>query len=66
LGRQWDQARLVTTFMELVHGGRMPVTDLVTDVVDPAEVAAVFRRLDEGDPDILQALLRFPAAPDAT
>jgi hypothetical protein len=26
----------------------------------------VFRRLDEGDPDILQALLRFPAAPDAT
>jgi len=24
----------------------------------------VFRRLDAGDPDILQAVLRFPAAPD--
>jgi 2-desacetyl-2-hydroxyethyl bacteriochlorophyllide A dehydrogenase len=66
LGRQWDQARLVTTFMRQVHAGRVPVTDLVTDVVDAAEVAAVFRRLDEGDPDILQALLRFPAAPGAS
>ncbi len=35
---------------------------LVTDVVDAADVAAVFERLDGGDPEILQAVLRFPAA----
>jgi hypothetical protein len=28
-------------------------------------VAAVFERLDRGDPDVLQAVLRFPAAPDS-
>ena len=38
---------------------------LVTDVVEAADVAAVFERLDRGDPAILQAVLRFPAAPEA-
>jgi threonine dehydrogenase-like Zn-dependent dehydrogenase len=66
LGPQWNQARLVTTFMAQVRAGRVPVTDLVTDLVDASDVAAVFRRLDAGDPDILQAVLRFPAAPGAT
>jgi 2-desacetyl-2-hydroxyethyl bacteriochlorophyllide A dehydrogenase len=64
LGAQWDQHRLVSTFMGLVQAERVPVDDLVTDVVDAEEVAPMFRRLDAGDPDVLQAVLRFPAAPD--
>ena len=44
---------------------RVDVRSLVTDVVDAADVAAVFERLDRGDPEILQAVLRFPAAPEA-
>jgi 2-desacetyl-2-hydroxyethyl bacteriochlorophyllide A dehydrogenase len=64
LGPRWDQPRLVRTFMDLVRQGRVDVTSLVTDIVEAADVAAVFERLDRGDPDILQAVLRFPAAPE--
>jgi len=63
LGARWDQARLVATVMGLVAAGRLDVLPLVTDVVDAAEVGAIFERLDRGDPAILQAVLRFPAAP---
>jgi 2-desacetyl-2-hydroxyethyl bacteriochlorophyllide A dehydrogenase len=64
LGPRWDQPRLVRTFMDQVRRGRVDTATLVTDVVDAADVAAVFERLDRGDPDILQAVLRFPAAPE--
>ena len=66
LGRRWDQARLVSTVMGLVAAGRLDVLPLVTDVVDAADVGEVFARLDAGDPTILQAVLRFPAAPART
>jgi 2-desacetyl-2-hydroxyethyl bacteriochlorophyllide A dehydrogenase len=65
LGPRWDQPRLVQTFMELIRRGRVDTASLVTDVVDATDVAEVFERLDRGDPDLLQAVLRFPAAPDA-
>ena len=64
LGQRWDQPRLVRTFMDQVRQGRVDARSLVTDVVDAADVAAIFERLDRGDPDIVQAVLRFPAAPD--
>ena len=64
LGPRWDQPRLVRTFMDLVRRGRVDVRSLLTDVVDAADVATVFARLDQGDPEILQAVLRFPAAPE--
>ncbi len=64
LGPRWDQPRLVRTFMDQVRHGRVDVRSLVTDVVDAADVASVFERLDRGDPEILQAVLRFPAAPE--
>lgn len=64
LGQRWDQPRLVRTFMDEVRRGRVDARTLVTDVVDAADVAGVFERLDAGDPDILQAVLRFPAAPE--
>lgn len=63
LSTSWDQARLVSVFMELSLAGRVDVAPLVTDVVDAADVGEAFRRLDAGDPEILQVLLRFPGAP---
>lgn len=62
LGPRWDQPRLIRTFMDQVRRGRVDARSLVTDVVDAADVATIFERLDRGDPDILQAVLRFPAA----
>jgi threonine dehydrogenase-like Zn-dependent dehydrogenase len=66
LGPRWDPRRLVRVFMQQVAAGRVGTAALVTDVVDVADVADVFARLDRGDPDVLQAVLRFPAAPGAT
>jgi 2-desacetyl-2-hydroxyethyl bacteriochlorophyllide A dehydrogenase len=65
LGQRWDQPRLVRTFMDEVRRGRVDARSLVTDVVAAADVATIFERLDAGDPDILQAVLRFAAAPEA-
>ncbi len=64
LGARWNRSRLVRTFMHQVAAGRIDTGSLVSDVVDAADVSAVFERLDRGDPEILQAVLRFPAAPE--
>jgi len=64
LGGRWDQPRLVRTVMDLILSGALDAGALVSDVVDAAEVAGVFARLDGGDPQILQAVLRFEAAPE--
>lgn len=64
LGGRWNQARLVRTVMGLVFAGDVDAAALVTDVVPAGEVADVFARLDAGDPEILQAVLRFDAAPE--
>lgn len=66
LGPRWDQPRLVRTFMDQVRRGQVDARSLVTDVVDAVDVATVFERLDRGDAEILQAVLRFPAAPGAS
>jgi len=63
LGGRWNQPRLVRVFMEQVRRGRVDVGRLVTDVVDARDVAAAFERLDRGDPEVLQVVLRFDAAP---
>ena len=52
--------------MEQIRRGRVDVAALVTDVVDARDVAAVFERLDRGEPEIVQAVLRFPAAPESS
>ncbi|WP_129337975.1 zinc-dependent alcohol dehydrogenase [Cellulomonas endophytica] len=65
LGGRWDQARLVRTVLAEMVAGRVDARALVTDVVAAADVAAAFRRLDRGDPAVLQTLLRFDAAPAA-
>jgi 2-desacetyl-2-hydroxyethyl bacteriochlorophyllide A dehydrogenase len=66
LGPRWQQARLVATFMEQIRRGRVDVAGLVTDVVDARDVAGIFERLDRGDDQVVQAVLRFPAAPETT
>jgi 2-desacetyl-2-hydroxyethyl bacteriochlorophyllide A dehydrogenase len=63
LGPRWNQRRLVQVFMDQVAAGRVDVARLITDVVDAAEVASAFEKLDAGDPETLQVLLRFDAAP---
>ena len=62
LGSRWDERRLVQTVMRLILAGDVDAAALVTDIVDVGDVAPVFRRLDEGDPGILQAVLRFDEA----
>ena len=64
LGARWNQPRLVRTFMDQIRRGRVDVRSLVTDVVDAGNVASAFERLDRGDPEILQVVLRFPGAPE--
>jgi hypothetical protein len=64
LGPRWGEPRLVRTFMGLVRRRGVDARSLVTDVVNAADVALVFERLDHGDPRILQAVLRFAAAPE--
>jgi 2-desacetyl-2-hydroxyethyl bacteriochlorophyllide A dehydrogenase len=63
LGPRWDQRRLVRAFMRQVQRDRVDVLRLVTDVVDAREVAKAFERLDRDDPEVLQMVLRFDAAP---
>lgn len=63
LGRRWDQRRLVEVFMEQAASGSVDTRSLVTDIVDAADVAEIFARLDSGDSTILQSVLRFDDAP---
>ena len=63
LGSRWSQPRLVRTVMHRIAGGDVDVASLVSDVVDAADVARAFERLDAGDPATLQVVLRFDAAP---
>jgi 2-desacetyl-2-hydroxyethyl bacteriochlorophyllide A dehydrogenase len=64
LGGRWDQSRLVRTVLAQILSGALDVGALVSDLVPAADVATVFERLDAGDPRILQAVLRFDAAPE--
>ncbi|MCR2825120.1 zinc-dependent alcohol dehydrogenase [Microbacterium sp. zg.Y909] len=63
LGGRWDQPRLVRTVMEVILSGAVDAGSLITDVVSAPDVGDIFARLDRGDPSILQAVLRFDAAP---
>ncbi len=64
LGARWDPRRLVRTFMRQVEAGRVDTGPLVTDIVDLDDVPEIYERLDREGPNILQAVIRFEAAPD--
>jgi 2-desacetyl-2-hydroxyethyl bacteriochlorophyllide A dehydrogenase len=63
LATRWDQPRLVRVFMDQAQRGAVDVAALVTHVVDAAQVADAFALIDGGDPEVLQAVLRFDGAP---
>jgi 2-desacetyl-2-hydroxyethyl bacteriochlorophyllide A dehydrogenase len=63
MGPRWHQRRLITTFLSEVASGRVEVNRLVTDVVEAESVADAFTVLDEGHPETLQVVLRFPGCP---
>lgn len=66
LGPRWDQRRLVATVMRRVVSGEIDVRPLLTNVHPVEDVAGAFRALDSGDPETLQCVLRFAAAPGST
>jgi threonine dehydrogenase-like Zn-dependent dehydrogenase len=59
LGSRWDNARLSRVFGEQLSCGAVDPGPLVSDVIDAADVADAFAKLDSGDPDTLQVVLRF-------
>jgi 2-desacetyl-2-hydroxyethyl bacteriochlorophyllide A dehydrogenase len=59
LAARWHVERLHRSFMELVVDGRLDPLDLVTHLVDAADVAKIFQLLDERPHEALQAVLRF-------
>ena len=61
LGDRWNHARLLRVFGEQLSRGTIQPGPLVTDIVDADQVGAVFAKLDAGDPDTLQVVLRFDA-----
>lgn len=63
LATRWDQPRLVRTVLTQVGSGALDVGALVSDVLAAADVASAFERLDAADPEVLQVVLRFDAAP---
>ncbi|WNB86580.1 zinc-binding alcohol dehydrogenase [Cellulomonas sp. ATA003] len=65
LGGRWDQPRLARTVVGQLLSGAVDAPALVTQVPVDA-VASAFERLDRGDPDVLQVVLRFDAAPERT
>jgi threonine dehydrogenase-like Zn-dependent dehydrogenase len=56
---RWSKLRLWQTAVQLQHEGRLNLLPLITDTVPFTEAPALFARLDNGDPAILQSVLRF-------
>lgn len=56
---RWSKLRLWQTAVRLQHEGRLNLLPLITDTVPFAEAPALFARLDQGDPAILQSVLDF-------
>jgi threonine dehydrogenase-like Zn-dependent dehydrogenase len=59
---RWSKLRQWQTAVRLQHEGRLNLLPLITDTVPFAEAPALFARLDNGDPAILQSVLDFGAA----
>jgi threonine dehydrogenase-like Zn-dependent dehydrogenase len=59
---RWSKLRLWQTAVRLQHEGRLNLLPLITDTVPFADAPALFARLDQGDPAILQSVLDFGAS----
>jgi threonine dehydrogenase-like Zn-dependent dehydrogenase len=56
---RWSKPRLWRTAVELQHEGLLDLIPLITHVAPFEDAPALFARLDEGAPDLLQAMLEF-------
>ena len=56
---RWSKPRLWRTAVELQHRGVLDLLPLITHEAGFEDAAAMFQRLDEGEPGLLQAVLSF-------
>ena len=56
---RWSKLRLWQTAVRLQHEGRLNLLPLITHAVSFHDAAALFARLDAGEPHLLQAMLTF-------
>jgi threonine dehydrogenase-like Zn-dependent dehydrogenase len=56
---RWSKLRLWQTAVRLQHEGRLDLLPLITHTVPFAEAPSLFKRLDAGEPGILQSVLAF-------
>ena len=66
LTHRWDIGRLHRAVLELVAAGRVDVTSLVSHVVPVRDAASAYRLLDEDPSEVLQVVLDFRAAAEAS
>lgn len=59
---RWSKLRLWQTAVRLQHEERLNLLPLITHEVPFDEAPALFERLDRGDPEILQSVLKFEEA----
>lgn len=58
---RWSKPRLWRTAVELQHSGVLNLLPLITHAAPFAEAPELFRRLDDGEAGMLQAMLEFGA-----
>ena len=56
---RWSKPRLWRTAVELQHQGLLNLVPLISHVVPFTEAPALFARLDQGEPGLMQAVLEF-------
>ena len=56
---RWSKPRLWRTAIELQATGVLDLIPLITDTVSFAEAPALFARLDQGAPGVMQSVLEF-------
>jgi threonine dehydrogenase-like Zn-dependent dehydrogenase len=61
VSHRWNKLRLWQSAIRLQHEGRLNLTPLITHNVPFHNAPELFKRLDEGDPDVLQSMLSFGA-----
>ncbi|GAA1611567.1 zinc-binding alcohol dehydrogenase [Kribbella sancticallisti] len=59
LQHRWDELRMSTTVLGLERDGRLPLRDLITDIVPAEEASAAFEMLDTTPEKALQVVLDY-------
>jgi threonine dehydrogenase-like Zn-dependent dehydrogenase len=59
LQHRWDELRMSRTVLTLERDGRLPLRDLITDIVDAEDAPAAFEMLDTTPDKALQVVLDY-------